>query len=115
MRLLLYGLSGDAPDGLADTLIAGLPADAPLLDHIPEPERLPDWLSHEDLAVYAAAFEATGFAGALLRYRNVDRDHHELPTLGTTTITQPTLFMAGDREPAVRFGDLVTCAAACRT
>ncbi|MEH0529676.1 alpha/beta fold hydrolase [Streptomyces stelliscabiei] len=40
--------------------------------------RLPSWLGEHDLDVYAAEFERTGMAGALARYRNMDRDWEDL-------------------------------------
>jgi pimeloyl-ACP methyl ester carboxylesterase len=37
-------------------------------------DRLPGWLTEDDLDFYAGEFERTGFRGPLNRYRNVDRD-----------------------------------------
>jgi hypothetical protein len=44
------------------------------LDGFPEPARLPDWFSTEDLAVYADSFRRTGFRGAFNWWRNLDRN-----------------------------------------
>jgi pimeloyl-ACP methyl ester carboxylesterase len=103
---MYYALSGDAPEDLAPRLLGGLPAGSSLLDPIPEPARLPAWLSADDLSYYASEFERTGFTGALNRYRNLDRDWADLRHLDTATIRQPTLFIGGDRDTATRFVDL---------
>ena len=39
-----------------------------------EPERLPDWLSQDELDHYTAEFTRTGFTGAVNWYRNFDRN-----------------------------------------
>ncbi len=106
MRLIMYALSGDAPDGLGVRLLTELPRDSTLLGPIPEPGGPLPWLTEEDLSFYAAEFSRTGFTGALNRYRNVDRDWRELPDLGTSTVRQPALFAGGDQDTAVRFADL---------
>jgi pimeloyl-ACP methyl ester carboxylesterase len=105
LRLMYYALSGDAPEDLASRLLGGLPAGSSLLDPIPAPARLPAWLSEDDLSYYAAEFTRTGFAGALNRYRNLDRDWADLGHLGSETITQPALFIGGERDTATRFVD----------
>jgi pimeloyl-ACP methyl ester carboxylesterase len=105
LRLMFYALSGDAPEDLAPRLLGGLPAGSRLLDPIPEPARLPAWLSADDLSHYASEFNRTGFAGALNRYRNLDRDWADFGRLDTATITQPALFIGGERDTATRFVD----------
>nr|WP_055508369.1 alpha/beta hydrolase [Nonomuraea pusilla] len=57
--------------------------------------RLPDWLSEQELDVYAAEFERTGMTGALNRYRNMDRDWEDLAAWEGAPITQPSLFLGG--------------------
>ncbi|MEU8147204.1 alpha/beta hydrolase [Nonomuraea sp. NPDC048901] len=80
------------------------PADAPhpllvsqggtLRERFPT-DRLPAWLSEDDLDVYAAEFERTGMSGALNRYRNMDRDWEDLAGFDGAPITQPSLFIGG--------------------
>ncbi len=105
LRLMFYGLSGDAPEDLAPRLLGGLPAGSRLLDPIPEPRQLPAWLADDDLGYYAAEFGRTGFTGALNRYRNLDRDWADLGRLSAAAITQPALFVGGGRDTATRFID----------
>jgi len=100
MRVFLYTASGDAPEGLA---LAQKPKDSTFLEGMPEPERLPAWLTEADLDVYTKEFERTGYRGGLNRYRNMDRDWEELSELGGAKVQQPALFIGGDRDPVLRF------------
>ncbi|XVQ89701.1 alpha/beta fold hydrolase [Microbispora siamensis] len=65
-----------------------------LRDRFPA-DRLPAWLSTDDLDAYAAEFERTGLTGALNRYRNMDRDWEDLAGFDGAPITQPSLFVGG--------------------
>lgn len=105
LRLFMHALSGDAPDGFALHLLTGLPSSARFLDSIPEPDRPSTWLTEADLDYYAGEFARTGFGGAVNRYRNIDFDWHDLPELGTGTVEQPVLFLAGAQETAIRYAD----------
>jgi pimeloyl-ACP methyl ester carboxylesterase len=97
MRLFLYTASGDAPQ----TSFAIKPRGSTFLEGMPEPERLPAWLTDADLDYFTAEFERTGFRGGLNRYRNMDRDWAELPELEGANISQPALFVAGDRDGVI--------------
>ena len=68
-----------------------------------DPETLPPWLTEEDLDVYTAAFEQSGFRGAFNGYRNFDSDWSDLPEVGTLGIRQPVLYIGGRRDPAVMY------------
>ena len=99
LRMFMFSASGEAPEG------AATPAKkkgAKLMDGMPEPETMP-WLTEADLDFYTGEFERTGFRGGLNRYRNMDRDWEELPQLADKKIEQPALFIAGERDPVVRF------------
>lgn len=100
LRRIYYALSGDAPEGAWPT---DKPSDARLLDGLPDPEQLPPWLYESDLDHYAKEFEEGGFRGPLNRYRNIDRDWEELPELAERRIEVPACFVAGTREPVLRF------------
>src|SRR5690606_20969069 len=64
MRGMLFTASGDVdPEHLRR--MTQLPKSAKFLDGIVQPEKLPAWLSEEDLAVYVGEFERTGFRGGL--------------------------------------------------
>ncbi|MFE6973854.1 alpha/beta fold hydrolase [Streptomyces sp. NPDC057682] len=62
------------------------------------PAGRPDWLSEDDLDVYAGEFERTGLTGALNRYRNMDRDWEDLAAFDGAPVTQPSLFVGGTRD-----------------
>lgn len=104
MRLFLYALSGEAPPDLVTYLFTGKPADAGVLDGMPEPAALPAGLTEADLDEYARAFERSGFRGGLNWYRNMDRNWEELPQVGVVGMDQAALFMAGTRDSQIRFG-----------
>ncbi|GAA0926213.1 alpha/beta hydrolase [Nonomuraea longicatena] len=65
-----------------------------LRDRFPA-DRLPAWLSEDDLDRYAEEFERTGMSGALNRYRNMDHDWADLADFGGRPLTQPSLFLGG--------------------
>ena len=67
------------------------------------------WLSAEDVAYYAAQFEASGFRGPLNRYRNHRRDHALLTSLDDNRIHQPSLFIGGTEDLVLKMfpGDVV--------
>jgi len=103
LRKILYWYSGNAPvvqkfncdeKGLSGSLTA--------------PERLPDWLSEKELAVYAEAFEKEGFTGALNWYRNIDRNWELTTPWAGARITTPAMYLGGDRDPAVHWFDRAT-------
>ncbi len=98
MRLFLFAASGDAP---AEATFWQKPKDAKFLDGLPEPEKLPSWLTQADLDYFVAEFERTGFRGGLNRYRNMDRDWEQLPQLEGAKVQQPALFIAGERDGVI--------------
>ncbi|MBN3582144.1 alpha/beta hydrolase [Algoriphagus aestuarii] len=54
-------------------------------------------MSEEELAVYSAAFESSGFTGSINWYRNLDRNWHLMAEV-KPRIEQPTLMIYGDRD-----------------
>ncbi|MCU4183649.1 alpha/beta hydrolase [Acidiferrimicrobium sp. IK] len=90
-----------APDGGTITTVR---PGGQLKDRFVYPEVMPSWLSDADLDVYTAEFEYSGFAGALNRYRNVDRDWEDLSAWYRAPITQPSLFIGGELDGPTRWG-----------
>ena len=43
-------------------------------------------------------FAAGGFRGPLNRYRNSERDFHDLPLMGVARVKQPSCFIAGAKD-----------------
>ena len=94
------GLSGTAhtspgPDGLFF-----VPRGARMSDRFPRGP-LPPWSSAEDLRAQVQALRRTGVTGALAPYRNADRDWADLADHRGAALTQPLLFVAGDRDATV--------------
>ncbi|HVT65958.1 MAG TPA: alpha/beta hydrolase [Mycobacteriales bacterium] len=75
-----------------------------LLDRVTLPDSLPGWLSEADLDYYTEQFQYAGFRGPLNRYRNVDRDWIDLRAWTGAPIRQPSLFIGGDRDGPVIWG-----------
>ena len=69
----------------------------------PSRRRLPAWLSEADIDFFAAEFTRTGFRGGLNWYRNIDRNWELLAPFDGLPVTVPALYMAGDRDPVVKF------------
>jgi pimeloyl-ACP methyl ester carboxylesterase len=100
MRGMLYTASGSI-DPAHLRRAAELPKSARFLDGMTQPEKLPDWLREEDLEVYVAEFERTGFRGGLNWYRNFDRNWELLAPFADLRIRVPALFVGGLRDPVV--------------
>ena len=102
LRKVYFSASGEASTE-NDVFLRNKPADAKLLDGLVDPNPLPPWLTEEELDYYTTEFERTGFFGPLCRYRNFERDWEMLPELAERKVEQPALFIAGERDPVLRF------------
>jgi pimeloyl-ACP methyl ester carboxylesterase len=96
--------SGDAIRPADGGTIATVPKGGKLRDRFVMPEKLPAWLSEDDLDVYTTEFEYSGFSGPLNRYRNVDRDWEDLTAFRDQPIEVPSLFIGGDRDGPTIWG-----------
>ena len=99
VRRIHYSGSGDAPP--RNTF--GRLGTGGLLDNTREPDVLPPWLPAADVAVYGAAFAASGFRGPLNWYRNLRRNTGLLAPWRGQPIRQPSLFIAGTRDDVLKF------------
>jgi pimeloyl-ACP methyl ester carboxylesterase len=90
---MLYAASGDGP---GTALIA--PEGGGVLDSCPDPEKLPGWLTDEDIAAYVAEYADSGFTGPINWYRNLDRNWDLTAPWHRAPISPPALFVAGDRD-----------------
>lgn len=99
LRKFYYALSGDAPDG---TWPRDKPHGATLLDRLPDPPQFPAWLSRADEDHFVAEFQASGFYGPLNRYRNHGLDFAWQQGFKDRRITQPSLFIGGERDLVLR-------------
>lgn len=62
---------------------------------------LPPWLGEDELAVFVAAYGASGFRGGLNWYRNLDRNWDLTAPWQGAKIHQPSLFIAGSDDEVV--------------
>ena len=97
---IYWGISGEGvahafahPKGRGDKFLAGMP----------KPDRLPDWLSADDLALYDRAFAKGGWRGPLNRYRAQRLDWEARAPVAGKRIAQPACFIAGALDPVRRF------------
>jgi epoxide hydrolase A/B len=100
LRIFYYACSGDAPPGSA---LVPQPKTATLFESMTAPPGLPSFLTEDDLSTYVDAFERSGFRGPLNWYRNFDRTWERTHELAGKKVSQPALFIAGDRDPVVLF------------
>jgi pimeloyl-ACP methyl ester carboxylesterase len=101
-RIGRINVSGDAPPrpqpfGMVP-LLGGLFARVP-----PVPPPLPAWLSEADVDYYTNEFTRTGFRGGLNWYRNIDRNWELLAPFDGLPVRVPALYIAGDRDPVIKF------------
>ena len=75
-----------------------------LRDRLDVPNEFPAWMSEADFEVYLSEFQRTGLTGGLNRYRNADRDWHDLAAWHLTPIRQPSLFLGGEKDGPTRWG-----------
>jgi pimeloyl-ACP methyl ester carboxylesterase len=105
LRRFLAGIAATDDTGTID---AGALADMlgpddgrGMVERMPEPDGLPNWLSQDDLDTYVAAFQHTGFTGPLNWYRNLDRNWDESAGWGNRTVSCPSLFIGGHADPVL--------------
>jgi pimeloyl-ACP methyl ester carboxylesterase len=94
LRMFLHGASGAG----MERAFQALPKTASFLDQLEEPEKLPDWLSEQDLDFFTQEFERRGFRGGLNWYRNMDRSWELSAPFQGRKIEPPALFISGDRD-----------------
>lgn len=87
--------------GLGSEGALSVPAGGGFLTRVPEPDRLPGWLTDEDIATYVREYAERGFTGGLNWYRNLDRNWQLTGAWHGAPITTPALFMAGEADPVV--------------
>lgn len=74
----------------------------PFLQGMVDPGQFPTWMSDDEIDYLVKEFEGSGFRGPLNRYRNFHRDFAAASRHAGKKITQPALFMAGDRDVGIR-------------
>lgn len=102
LRRIYYSASGDFRSEHAGAFMAKAPSDG-FLTGLPDPGTFPAWMSDQDMDLFVAAFEKSGFRGPLNRYRAQNIDFEEMEPFKGAKITQPACFIAGEKDPVRRF------------
>ncbi|GAA1707851.1 alpha/beta hydrolase [Fodinicola feengrottensis] len=110
-RRSLVGLSGDSPH--IRPLV--VPEGGGFADIWPAPEKLPSWLTEQDIGAYVREYAGTSLTGPLNWYRNIDRNWALTAAWETAKITPPALMLAGDRDPVISWFDPVRLEASMRS
>ena len=100
-----FTASGDCPPFASDERPMGLigPGEK-MSDSFRYPDKLPAWMTLDDLAFYAAEFARVGFSGGLNRYRCVDLDWVDLRAWHGAPIRQPSLYIGGEKDGPTIWG-----------
>lgn len=100
-----YAASGDAPSRGDGKSMATIAPGGKLIDRLAWPtDGFPAWMSEDEFGVYLGEFARTGLTGGLNRYRNADRDWHDLAAWHLAPIRQPALFLGGEKDGPTRWG-----------
>ncbi|MFV0256992.1 MAG: alpha/beta fold hydrolase [Acidimicrobiales bacterium] len=100
VRGFLYTISGDiVADGVHTTGWDGhFPAGERLIDQLVLPERLPAWLTEDDVAFYVEELRVAGLRGGLNWYRNINQLPAVLSPFVGAAIHQPALYLGGEHD-----------------
>jgi pimeloyl-ACP methyl ester carboxylesterase len=60
-------------------------------------------VTQEDLDYYVEQYQRSGFRGGLNWYRNLDRNMEITPQLQNKKISQPAMFIAGEKDAVLQF------------
>jgi pimeloyl-ACP methyl ester carboxylesterase len=85
----LHAATGGVVRNLVEVIESDLELGAPIL-------------SAEEIDVYTAAFERTGFTGPLNWYRNMDRNWETTAALADARIDVPSLMVTAELDPVLR-------------
>jgi pimeloyl-ACP methyl ester carboxylesterase len=116
VRDLMWTVSGDALASAGFSLeradpvelIRGsalcLPLGQRMRERFMTPERMPAWLTEEDLAVFVDALERGGFSGPLSYYHNLENDWNDLAPLQGRPMVVPAMFLGAEYDVATWWG-----------
>ncbi|MBX9708335.1 MAG: alpha/beta hydrolase [Caulobacteraceae bacterium] len=97
LRKGFYSYDGATPDERQSTGFLAPGHD--FLSEVPDDATLPPWMSEAHFAEYVEAFTASGFKGPIDWYRCLDLNWSLTAFLQGKRITQPSMFMVGERDP----------------
>lgn len=99
LRGIYHAISGDA-QGAERWRLFIKPGER-LLDTMPDPARLPDWLPQSVLDEYVHQYSNCGFAAPLAHYRCRNLSWDLTAAWSGQKITCPSMFIGGDADPAL--------------
>ena len=100
MRRFLHTASAEAPMEQLTGLVSARDGRG-FVDRLVDPQGPSAWLSPEDLDVYVAAFEKSGFTGGINWYRNLDRNWSLTADQDGARVTMPAAFLGGKADPVL--------------
>ena len=101
LKRVYYALSGDAP---LNCWLPDAPRDMALLPLLPDPPDGPlEFITDAELDALATTLTRTGMIGAFNRYRAQALDATESADIIGAPVTQPSRFIAGERDPVRAF------------
>ena len=116
VRDLMWTVSGDAAAGAGINLkdtdpvqwtregALCLPHGQKMKARFATPEKMPQWLTDEDLDVFVAALQGGGFSGPLSFYRNLENNWHDLADMAGKKLTVPAMFLGAEYDVATWWG-----------
>ena len=100
MHAIMWGASGE--------MYKGIPTDIPpmegtgFLDMFKDvPERLPSWLTADDLDTYVKQYTNSGFFGPVSWYRNLDANYDIMKDIPFDVMKMPTFFIGGSKDGVI--------------
>lgn len=100
IRKVTYAISGDAPAGV---WTQDAPDGAALLDLLPDPDPIPQWMAGDALQPTIDALASGPIHGPFHRYRAQALDGAEIEGRGEPILAQPSCFIAGAEDAVRRF------------
>jgi len=99
LRTILYAAGGEAMTQ-GNALLVDFPSEGTrFIDTLtPAPATLPPWLTEDDVDVYAAAYEKSGFFGPVSYYRNMDANWERSKDIPPSVYTMPVGFLTGSLD-----------------
>ncbi len=97
---LMYAVSGDAAK-MGESWNLRVDPKVGLVNALVRPDKLPPWLTEEDLSRYASTYARTGFTTSLNWYRCMARSWEQSAAWADVKITVPALFIGGRNDPTL--------------
>lgn len=101
LRAIYFAASGEAgprDDPSTPNPFGMVPNGRGLLDALPVPQALPQWLTASDLDHFVQSFTRSGFRGGLNYYRNLDRNWALQAAFEGKRVDVPALYLVGERD-----------------